>query len=225
MRLRVGMLTIGQSPRRDITDDLSKVLSGHVEIVEAGALDGLSPEKIAEDLKPESGHTVYVSRIRDGRQVVLSKEKLIPLVQEKISELESLGVDVVVLMCSGEFPRFKSNTPIIYPERLLRAFLEGISVHGKIGVLVPLGEQVEYARLKWRLSDCETVVASVSPYTDPDDAFYNVGRELSRRRVALTIMDCVGYTFKHKRIVEDASGRPAVTARGVVARALNELAW
>jgi hypothetical protein len=34
---RIGMLTIGQSPRTDILPTLTKIL-GHIETVEAGAL-------------------------------------------------------------------------------------------------------------------------------------------------------------------------------------------
>ena len=39
---KIGMLTIGQSPRNDILPGLKEILGKNVEIVEAGALDGLT---------------------------------------------------------------------------------------------------------------------------------------------------------------------------------------
>ena len=47
MTLRVGTVTIGQAPRVDVTPDLMKILGPQVELVEAGALDGLGAEQIA----------------------------------------------------------------------------------------------------------------------------------------------------------------------------------
>ncbi len=49
---RIGLITIGQSPRSDVVPDMAAVLGGDVEIVEAGALDGQSRERIAA-LGPE----------------------------------------------------------------------------------------------------------------------------------------------------------------------------
>ena len=40
---KVGLITVGQSPRSDVVPDMAAILGGDVEIVEAGALDGLEP--------------------------------------------------------------------------------------------------------------------------------------------------------------------------------------
>ena len=44
---KVGLITVGQAPRSDVVPDMAAILGGDVEIVEAGALDGLSREQIA----------------------------------------------------------------------------------------------------------------------------------------------------------------------------------
>ena len=49
---KVGLITVGQSPRSDVVPDMAAILGGDVEILEAGALDGLSREQIAP-LAPE----------------------------------------------------------------------------------------------------------------------------------------------------------------------------
>ena len=39
---KVGLITVGQAPRSDVVPDMAAILGGGVEIVEAGALDGLT---------------------------------------------------------------------------------------------------------------------------------------------------------------------------------------
>jgi protein AroM len=41
---KLGLITVGQSPRGDVVPDMAAILGGDVEIAEAGALDRLSPE-------------------------------------------------------------------------------------------------------------------------------------------------------------------------------------
>ena len=46
MKYQVGTVTIGQAPRVDITPDLKTIIGDGIEIVEAGALDGLTKKDI-----------------------------------------------------------------------------------------------------------------------------------------------------------------------------------
>jgi len=46
MKQRVGMITVGQSPRDDIIPSMSPVLGSNIEVIEKGALDRLSGEEI-----------------------------------------------------------------------------------------------------------------------------------------------------------------------------------
>ena len=65
---KLGAITVGQSPRTDVTDDIMGIFQGKVEILERGALDGLTVEDI-DKLAPDAGEYVLVSRMRDGSQV------------------------------------------------------------------------------------------------------------------------------------------------------------
>jgi protein AroM len=42
---KVGLITVGQAPRSDVVPDMAAILGGDVEIIEAGALDGLTREQ------------------------------------------------------------------------------------------------------------------------------------------------------------------------------------
>lgn len=52
MNQRVGMITVGQSPRDDIVPNMSQALGANIEVIEKGALDGLSTEEI-QSLAPK----------------------------------------------------------------------------------------------------------------------------------------------------------------------------
>src|SRR5207249_542441 len=58
-KARIGMVTIGQAPRADVVPDMAALLPG-VEIVEAGALDGLDRTAIAS-LAPDGDDAAVAS--------------------------------------------------------------------------------------------------------------------------------------------------------------------
>ncbi len=222
--MRVGFLTIGQSPRTDVMSDLAPILHPSIEVLEKGALDDFSREEVEEKLRPEPGMTVYVSRMRDGTQVSFAKEKIIGLMQEKIKMLEDMGAEIIVILCSGEFPEFKSSVPIIYPDKLLKGVVQGVRLRKPLGVFIPLQEQRKYAEEKWGGLGYEVVVETLSPYQGSLDEFIGAARRMASRDVGMVVMDCVGYTFMQKRAVRSISGRPVVLTRGIIARVLNEMA-
>ncbi|WP_342788308.1 AroM family protein, partial [Desulfurococcus sp.] len=43
---RVGLITIGQSPRVDVVSEIKDILGSEIEILECGALDDLAREQI-----------------------------------------------------------------------------------------------------------------------------------------------------------------------------------
>ena len=80
MTTRVGLITVGQAPRSDVVPDMAAMLGGDVEIVEAGALDGLSREEMAA-LAPEGDDEIIVTRLADGGSVFVGKTKMIPRIE------------------------------------------------------------------------------------------------------------------------------------------------
>lgn len=218
--LSIGLLTIGQSPRKDIMEELADVLVG-AEIIEVGALDGYTLRKIEETLYPEPGYFTYVTRMRDGREVRVAKEKIIPLLQRKIREIED-KVDMIILLCSGRFPRFKSIKPVIYPSNLLKGVaLSIMTPGGKLGVVVPLEEQVHHIRSLWHMYTSDVRVAPVSPYTATEEGLRRIAETLMDRE--LVIMDCIGYSYKQKRIMHRVIRKPVITVRGILRAVLTEI--
>src|SRR5262245_31141310 len=83
---KVGLITVGQSPRSDVVPDMAAILGGDVEIVEAGALDGLDGERIAA-LAPQGDDEILVTRLSDGSPVFVGKTGMIPLIEARIAAL------------------------------------------------------------------------------------------------------------------------------------------
>jgi protein AroM len=192
--------------------------------LEAGALDGMTYEEVVERMATEKDDVVYVSRMRDGRQVKLSKRKLIPLIQQRIDQLNEAGVDLIVLLCSGEFPRFKSRAPVLYLDKVLRAFAEPISGEARrAAVFVPVEEQVGYAEKRWSQLFGAVEVVPVSPYESSREDFVSAARRAAERSPEVAIMDCIGYTAEHKEIVRSVVGAPVIATRTALANYLREL--
>lgn len=64
---KIGAVTVGQSPRTDITTDADTFFHGQVEILESGALDSYSLEEVQSLSRPE-GDYLLTSRMRDGAE-------------------------------------------------------------------------------------------------------------------------------------------------------------
>jgi len=142
MKSKIGIITIGQSPRIDITFDLEEIWGNVVNVFEKGCLDGLTLKKIQE-MKPKEGDYTLVTRLKNGVQVIIAKKDILPKIQEKIKELNEERVDVILFLCTGELPVMKSKALIIRPNELLHKTIFAIAGGKKVGILVPLPEQKE----------------------------------------------------------------------------------
>jgi protein AroM len=217
--LTLGFLTIGQSQRTDITSDLPESLRSP-KIVETGALDDLTTEQI-ESLKPNKGETVYVSRLRNGSEATLARERLFPLLIKKIEFLQHQDIDAIVLLCSGKL-ELQSTCIMIFPSAILehavQSFLEG---RGRLGVLVPEAGQTQDAAVAWSRFAEHVKVLSFSPYVDSVNSIRFAAKTFMDRD--LIVLDCIGYTSEHRRIVRTLSGKPVTSARTITFHFLEEL--
>ena len=85
--MKIGAVTIGQSPRVDVTPDILPIFPENTELIQAGALDGLTREQIMQ-MKPEEGDYVLVSRLNDGTFAKFGKSFILKRMQECIERLE-----------------------------------------------------------------------------------------------------------------------------------------
>jgi protein AroM len=222
---RIGVLTIGQAPRADdVVAELGQVLGPGYAIVERGALDELGPAEI-ERHGPEPGHYLLISLLENGQSVRLSKQKILPLLQQQIDAFGDDGVHAILLLCTGTFPEFKSDRLIVQPQEALYHLVLGLAGRGtRIGALTPLVDQIAQARAKWREYGVDPILAAASPYTTEDEVT-PAARALAERGANLIFMDCMGYSLAMKaRVKAAAGGCPVILARSAIARVLAEVA-
>ena len=70
----IGTLTIGQSPRPDIMCDIEPILSYKADILEAGALDGLTDEQVKQ-LAPVGEEEFLITRF-NGKTVKIAERHM-----------------------------------------------------------------------------------------------------------------------------------------------------
>lgn len=218
----IGMVTIGQAPRNDITasmfhDDLSN------QFFQAGALDGLTAREIAS-LAPDLDDYVLVTRLADGTEVVVGKCKITPLAQSAIARVAEAGSDAVCVLCTGSFAGLQAEVPIIFPDLVVHGVVDALLPSGRIGVLMPHEDQQGPMVEKWSSERRDVVTAVASPYTSAED----LGGEAKRLREAgaqLLVLDCMGFTREMERSVREiAGGVPVLLSNGIVASVIAE-AW
>ena len=197
--MKIGMVTIGQSPRNDLISEIRGIL-GSLEIVEVGCLDELTREDI-EGLEPRGREPFFLTLLRDGSSVQVSRKKAISLLQQRIKELEDEDVTLIIVLCTGDFPDFKSKKLIIEPGKLVHKIVQGmLSKDKKLGVIIPSSEQIEQTKKKWIRID--PVFAVASPYENPEKVV-EAAKALQAKKVDLTVLDCIGYTKQMKQKVKE----------------------
>jgi protein AroM len=221
MATRVGLITIGQSPRPDVVPEVLRLVGRPLEAVEMGALDGLDPGAVRA-LAPGAGDETLVTRMRDGAEVHIAKRHMVPRIQACIDRLAP-SVDILVLLCTGRFPEFHSPRPFLEPQAMVDRIVESLAgPGGAVGVLVPGAAQVEASRAKTSEYGLVPTVVAASPYTKPEQ----VGRAAAVFRgsdVKLVVMHCIGYDAAMREAVRTETGKPVLLARSLVGKILDEM--
>lgn len=219
---KIGIITIGQSPRKDITLDILPILGDKVEILEIGALDDLTREDIEKE-KPRDGEKGLISILNDGSSVFFSEKFIIPRLQNCIEKLEKEGVELILFLCTGKFSyNFKSRLPLFFPYDILKNLVPLFARNSSIGVITPKAEQVEFTRNKWISLVNNVEIIPGSPYGDIEEIEL-AAIELKNKNIDVIILDCMGYTLKIKRLVEKISGKPVILSRTLSARVISEV--
>ena len=219
----LGIATIGQAPRQDIAALFAAQVPTATRVVLRGCLDGLSDEDIAKRPPQDGGDTLY-TRLRGDRDVTLSKQHVIERAAETLARLRADGADALVFACTGAFPPIPGDAGVLFPSRILHGLVHGLLPCGRLGLLVPLPEQMEKLKAKWQRHDLEVTAEALRPSADAAAA-RGAAERLQASRPDLVAMDCMSYTPETKAAVKAVVGVPtllAITATGRVIREILE---
>lgn len=219
MKRRVAFVTIGQSPRIDVMPDILAATRTPMEVTERGALDGLDDAAI-NDLAPRPGEERLVSCLRDGREVLLGKPAIERRLRAILTELDVADFDLLVLLCTGKFSPFKLRTPFIEPQHTVDHFVQGLAYGAeRLGILLPNAAQIDEFH---GIPGVTISAVSASPYLPGHEAaLQQAGAALAD--TDMIVMHCMGYSEAMREVVKQASGRPVLVSRRLVAHAIDLL--
>ena len=219
--MKIGVVTIGQSPRPDVIGEMERILGKGYEILEKGALDDFTLEDV-QKIKIEEGQGVLVTRMRDGTEIKITHDIVNPVIQKRITELEAEGVELILLVCTGRFPEFKSNVLVVQPSNIIRGVTRAAIRKGRMASILPSMQQVGGSPREREEDGLVTYLDSASPY-GPIEEVEKLGDRLAKQNVDLIVLNCMGFDQNHKRIIREKTGKPVLQSSAMVARALKEL--
>ena len=216
---KVGILTIGQTPRPDLEAVFRQHLPG-VELIVRGALDGVSKEAIGEMAKAGGEYPLFTI-LRDGTTCEISLYRLKPLLDERAKAVAADGASVAALMCAGNFPDLASPIPVLYPSRVLAAVVRGVCRGNRIGIVLPNAGQVGIAVEHWREKGFDATPAVASP-KDPE-ALPRAAEALADPNLEMIVLDCMGFPPEEARRMRALCGRPVLCPQGILPRIMAEM--
>jgi protein AroM len=224
MRQRVlGTVTIGQAPRRDLVPILDRHLPAEVRQIHRGVLDGLAREEIDALYRPAPGEAVLVTRLAGGGVAALSRARVAPAVQRNIDALAAAGCAVILLLCTGTFSGLSCRDGwLIEPDAIIPPLAAALLGPRRLGIVVPLAAQIASESGKWQALQRPPLFAAASPYEADATAVTAAARDLAARGAAAVLLDCIGFTERHKRAAA-ASGLPVLLSNALVAKTVGEL--
>lgn len=217
------MITIGQAPRTDVAPIIERYLENRAELVQVGVLDGMTKEYVEEHLFPEADDYVLTSRLVTGESVVMSREKIQPILQRKIDELEEMGIKQILLLCTGVFPGLTTKASyLIEPDHIIPPAVKAMVGGRRFGVIVPLPEQKANLKPKYTPFGLDPVFAVASPYKN-DPAGYEAAAIELKGKVDIILLDCMGYTEEARELAVKASGLPVILSNAIMAKLVSEM--
>lgn len=214
----IATLTLGQAPRTDILSVLETYLPS-AQIDHFGLLDGMTGSEIEREYAPVTGEKVLISRLLDGTQVQLSAKRVELGVQQKINMLESKNYPVLLLLCTDSFQHLQAKDLLLLePMRIITAAITAMIGKARLGIVLPLQEQVKEQHVKWKHLPTTSIYAVANPYQTDDDRLAHAAFELKSAGATVILLDCMGYNNNHKTIVQQASGLPVILSNQLVAK-------
>jgi protein AroM len=220
--MKVGAVTIGQSPRTDVLAEMLEVLGPQAQVLERGALDGLGQEEL-QALLPKPGEHFLVTRLRDGGEIKVAEKWMHELLGKCVADFGRTDVDLIMILCTAEFPELSSSKLILRADQILLHTVRSVFARGKLGILVPAAEQIPALQRRWATAGYDPVIEAASPYTATLQELRESAATLARSGVEMVVLDCIGFTRRVRGIFREVTAKPVLLPRTLVARVAREL--
>jgi protein AroM len=185
---RIGALTIGQSPRPDLVSPLMHLMPD-CEIIQAGALDGLTPKEL-----PDISEAAYplATQMQNGAVVMVEESFINPKLQQAQNRLDAKGVAATLLLCAGTFANLHGKQPVYKPFNIGCSVLKALNV-SSIGLITPIPGQEVPIRQRWESLGWKTTVWTAD-LGNQDRVFHQeLITRINERELDCIVLDYVGH--------------------------------
>ncbi|WP_162300571.1 AroM family protein [Anaerosacchariphilus polymeriproducens] len=221
----IGLISIGQSKNSELIDEIEGVLDKSIKIKRIGILDSYNREEIIEKFRLDNPHRLLISTLDDGTEVVMNEEIVIDEVQRCINQIED-SVDLMLLLCTSEFPRLNANKPLIIPNEVLHEVVKNFAQESdKIGVVVPDHGQIEHCKKSWIKIGLNPIVKSIPPYSHKNKLMEVANAFKFENNLNLIVLDCMGYTAEMETLLREETGKTVILSRASIAYKVKELIY
>lgn len=221
--MKLAFATIGESPREDVVPYLLNLIDQPVDVLEAGILDNLSDDEIA-DLYSPADEIHMVTRRRNKPSVKLSHQLVLPKMQQLVDNLNEAGADLIVILCGANWASIESHAPLINLGSLFPHFLMGVAQNQRLGVIKPSDGQIERTTEQFKAMGLEVAVTSAFPYDEARlERAERAGLWLAGKNVDMIWMSCVGMDEDMREVVRNKADKPVILARSILGRVIAEL--
>ncbi len=211
--LRIGALSIGESPRPDLLEEIAPQVAPE-RVLQWGALDGLQPA----DVERSQYQVPLITKLQ-GQTVLVERAWMAQRLQNLIDRHHS-QVDALIVLCAEDFSSLSAPIPLFIPYTLTRSALEAMGFQGRLGVVCPVPGQVPSCRDKWTRQGWDPAIEVASPFT---------GGELDRavERLAesgsdLILLDCSSFSRNHAQRLSALHRKSVVAVRSFAWTVLHE---
>lgn len=220
----IAFVTIGQSPRPDLSDAIEQALPGHSRCVHAGVLDGLTDEQIATQYGVRDSDFPLITRLSDGRTVSIAEPQAGQGLQRLVDRLEAEGVHVIVVLCTGHFPDLRARRAwLLEPDRVVVSVVRSLAGNATLGLVAPLQAQLPQICGKWSQGATSLPSLAASPY-GPIEDLVDAAAQLQAQGAEAIVLDCMGYNEDHKRaLLAHEIAVPVFVSASVLASAIGTL--
>jgi len=202
---RIGALTIGQSPRPDLVSPLVQLMPD-CEIIQAGALDGLTPEEL-----PDISEAAYplVTQMQNGAVVKVDESYIAPKLQQAQNRLDAKGVAATLLLCAGTFANLHGTQPVYKPFNIGCSVLSALNMKS-IGLIAPVLEQEAPIRQRWESIRWELTVWTADLGTQ-DRAFHRqLILRINESELDCIVLDYVGHPLEQVVQLRRSIDKPVI---------------
>ena len=211
----LALVTIGQAPRHDLAAAVIDGLPAGIEISQRGVLDGLSADEVTARYGSRPGGELLVTKLADGTVVTLDAAAVDRGLQDAVTAAEVSGAGTIVVLCTGGFPDLHTeNAWLVEPDAVVTATSAGLLGGRRVGILVPMPDQIDAASRKGHALE-EPCFAAASP-SGSDAAVIAAARRLVDDGADALILDCMGYAPHHRDAIRAAGITAPVLVSGSV---------